>query len=68
MSAFQWEGGVWLLGPLARLRGLRASGTFRCLYSFPHRIYPGTAPYPPRFLTVEPLIGYQRFYGEDTVS
>jgi len=35
MSAFNWEGGVLLLGPLARLMRLRASGTFPCLYA-PH--------------------------------
>jgi hypothetical protein len=35
MSAFKWECGVLLLGPLARLMGLRPSETFRCLYA-PH--------------------------------
>ena len=35
MSIFKWEGGVLLLGPLARLMGLGASGTFGCLYA-PH--------------------------------
>ena len=35
ISAFKLECGVLLLGPLARLMGLRASGTFPCL-SAPH--------------------------------
>ena len=69
ISAFKWEGRVLLLGPLARLKGRRASGTIRCLYA-PHfrdfqpprqsrsALPSVTPPWPHRYLAVVPLIGY----------
>jgi hypothetical protein len=48
ISAFKWECGVLLLGPLARLMGLRASGTFPCLYASHFRDFPASTALPQR--------------------